>query len=237
MSSLPKRLRAMRKKHEAAIKPDLAEKIERHIAELNNSGMVRRALKVGAKAPPFVLRKENGQLVSSCALLERGLLVVSFYRGTWCPYCNEEMEALNASYERFRALGAELVGITPQSVESAAAYRSEHSIAFPILVDPDAKVAASFGLAYSFPAYLIELYKDAFHKDLTIINATGTWRLPIPARFVIDRDGIIVDAQVDADYRHRPDPEETLAVLEQLVRKAHKKVLASTSVSTPPLVV
>lgn len=216
MSSLPNLLGAVRNKHETMIKPGLTEKIERHIAELNSSGMVKWARKVGEKAPPFTLRRENGAFVSSRDLLGNGPLVVAFYRGTWCPYCNEELEALNASYDRFRALGVELVGITPQSTESAATYRGEHPIAFPVLVDPDAGVAATYGLAYSFPSYLVELYLGAFQKDLTIINATGTWRLPIPARFVIDRDGTIVDAQVDVDYRHRPDPEDTLAVLQRL---------------------
>jgi peroxiredoxin len=216
MSTLAERLSALREKYGKMLKPELAEKMERHIEELRRDGTVARALKAGDRAPAFTLRDQHGTEVSSASLLARGPLVVSFYRGTWCPYCNEEVNALASAYDRIRAAGAEVVTITPQSTENAQAYLAEHPVPFAILVDPDANVAESFGLAYTFPEYLSELYTTVFSNDLAVVNAGKTWRLPIPGRFVIAPNGIIADAQVDADYRFRPDPADTLAALERL---------------------
>jgi peroxiredoxin len=202
------------------LKPEVARLLERHISELRSAGATNHPLKAGDLMPAFALQDLDGNRVSSSELIARGPLVVSFYRGTWCPFCNEELKALNDSYEHFRRLGASLVVITPQSAGSASAYRTEHEIAFPMLVDPNAGVAERFGLAYSFPAYLNDLYRNVFRNDLARINAAGTWRLPIPARYVIDRNGTIVDAEVNADYRYRPDPEETLAAITALTFSA-----------------
>jgi peroxiredoxin len=216
MPTLNDRLTAMREKSATMLKPEVAHLLERHIDELRSPGATNHPLKVGDAAPAFILKDLDGNVVSSPERLVRGPLVVTFYRGTWCPFCNEELKALNDAYENFRRLGASLVAITPQSAGSASAYRTDHEIAFPILVDPNAEVAERFGLAYSFPAYLNDLYRNVFRNDLARINAAGTWRLPIPARYVIDRNGTIVDAEVNPDYRYRPDPEATLAVIAAL---------------------
>jgi len=220
MSTLNDRLAAMREKAARMLKPEVTQLLERHIDELRSPGATNRPLKTGDIMPAFNLQDVDGNRVSSVEFLARGPLVVSFYRGTWCPFCNEELEALNDSYENFRRLGASLVVITPQSAGSASAYRAEHEIAFPMLVDPNADVAERFGLAYSFPAYLSDLYRNVFRNDLARINATGTWRLPIPARYVMDRNGTIVDAEVNPDYRYRPDPEATLAAIAALTSSA-----------------
>jgi peroxiredoxin len=196
------------------LKPEIAEKLDRNIEELRAHGM-KRVLTRSAVAPAFALPDQTGRLVRSQTLLARGPLVVSFYRGTWCPYCNAEIAALNATYERFRAAGAEVVAISPQSAASAQPYLAEHPSAFPILVDADARVAELFGLAFTLPTYLSDVYKAVFKNDLAIVNAANTWRLPIPARFIIGTDGTIIDAQADPDYRFRPDPEATLALVER----------------------
>jgi peroxiredoxin len=216
MPTLSDRLASMREKSATTLKPEISQLIERHIAELRNSHGGNRPLQIGASAPPFSLKDMDGNTVSSTELLRRGPLVVSFFRGTWCPYCNEELKALNDTVESFRRRGASLVVVTPQSARSAAAYRTEHAIAFPMLVDANADVADAFGLAYSFPAYLSDLYRKIFNNDLAQVNASGTWRLPIPARYVIDADGSIVYAEANPDYRYRPDPEATLAAVAAL---------------------
>jgi peroxiredoxin len=220
MPTLSERLAAMREKTATFLKPEIAQLLERHTDELRAPGANLHPRKAGDVAPAFALKDLDGNLISSAELLARGPLVVSFYRGTWCPFCNEELKALNESYEDFRRLGASLVAITPQSAASANAYRSDHGIAFPMLVDPNADVAERFGLAYSFPEYLSELYRNVFQNDLARVNDAGTWRLPIPARYVIDRSGTIVNAEVNADYRYRPDPEATLAVVAALTTSA-----------------
>ena len=220
MPTLSERLAAMREKTATFLKPEIAQLLERHTDELRAPGANLHPRQAGDIAPAFSLQDLDGNLISSAELLARGPLVVSFYRGTWCPFCNEELKALNESYEDFRRLGASLVAITPQSAASANAYRSDHGIAFPMLVDPNADVAERFGLAYSFPEYLSELYRNVFQNDLARVNDAGTWRLPIPARYVIARNGTIVNAEVNADYRYRPDPEATLAVVAALTTPA-----------------
>jgi len=219
-TTLDARLEALRQKYGKMLKPELAEKMERHIAQLRADGSLDRVLKAGAKAPAFSLRDQDGNLVSSADLLAQGPLVVSFYRGTWCPYCNEEIAALAAENAALKDAGASLVAITPQSRENASGYRGEHPVPFPILVDPDAKTAEAFGLAYTMPNYLSELYKNVFSNDLAVVNEAGTWRLPIPARFVIAQDSTIVDVQADADYRYRPEPSATVATVRGLTAAA-----------------
>jgi peroxiredoxin len=216
MPTLTQRLSTLRELYAGKIKPEIAEKLERHLAELRSRNYTECIPKVGTPAPSFSLKNQQGVEVSSARLLQDGPLVVSFFRGTWCPYCNLELAALASAYDAFRAAGAKVVLITPQSAESARGYLAQHDVPFPVLVDPDAQVAEAFGLAYTFPEYLKELYVNVFSNDLESLNAGGTWRLPIPGRFVIGADGLIADAQADPDYRFRPDPEDTLAVLDRL---------------------
>jgi peroxiredoxin len=216
VSSLADRLAALREKYSSMLKPDIKDKMERNIEEIRSDGTLERVLKPGQKAPSFTLSDQHGATVSSAELLAKGPLVVSFFRGTWCPYCNEEIAALAQAYPRIREAGAELVAISPQSTENAHAYRSEHPVPFRILVDPNFAIAEAFGVSHRFPDYLQDLYKNVFENDLTQVNAGKDWRLPIPARFVIAPDGTIVDVQADSDYRFRPDPAATIAVLTRL---------------------
>jgi peroxiredoxin len=216
MPTLGERLELLRADIAVRLTPEFSQAIERHFDELRSSRTSYGGLKPGATAPAFVLRNLSGVLVSSMDLLSRGPLVVSFFRGTWCPFCNEELLALNASHQTFRDLGAEVVAITPQSAAAAEPYAVEHSLTLPILVDHNAAIAEKFGLAYDFLTYLSDLYRNAFKDDLGTINAALTWGLPVPGRFVIDRSGTIIDAEVNADYRYRPDPEATLAIVAAL---------------------
>lgn len=212
MPSLTERLETLRKRS-SAIKPEIQEKINRHIAELRRTETAERVLKAGDRAPAFTLNDQHGKATSSSDLLAHGPLVVSFFRGTWCPYCAEELKALSESYDAVRAAGAEVVVLTPQSPANARAYYADHPMPFPVLVDRHADIAAKFGLDYTFPEYLEILYRDAFSNDLSIVNEDPSWRLPIPGRFVIGTDGVIIDAQADPDYRYRLEPEEIISVL------------------------
>jgi peroxiredoxin len=125
-------------------------------------------------------------------------------------------QALTDAYPEFREVGAELVVITPQSAENAKPYRDEHPVPFHVLVDEDMSISNAFGLTYTMPEYLSTLYKTVFRNDLSVINASGTWQLPIPARFVITPDGTIADVKADPDYRYRPDPSNTLDTLKKM---------------------
>jgi peroxiredoxin len=192
--------------------PEIHPIMERATAELIASGQAERALKAGDKAPAFVLNDPDGKPVSSEELLARGPLVISFYRGVWCPYCNMEMQALQEALPSFEALGASLVAISPQnSVNSRKSVRT-NGLGFPILSDTKNDVAAAFGLRFSLPDYLVALYKT-LKNDLPAFNGDPSWTLPMPARYVIGQDGTILYSEVNPDYTHRPEPSDMLPSL------------------------
>jgi peroxiredoxin len=176
------------------------------------SGQAERALKAGDKAPEFTLQDPDGNPVSSVELLAKGPLVLSFYRGVWCPYCNMELQALEAALPAIRELGASLVAISPQIKANSRKSVRQNELSFPILSDSKNDVAAAFGLRFTLPDYLVELYKS-FGNDLPKINDDPSWTLPMPARFVIGTDGVITYAEVNPDYTLRPDPSELLPAL------------------------
>ncbi|HCT08470.1 MULTISPECIES: peroxiredoxin-like family protein [unclassified Pseudomonas] len=186
--------------------------MERATAELIASGAAQRALKVGDKAPLFSLKNADGELVSSAQLLAKGPLVLTFYRGVWCPYCNMELEALQAFLPTLKATGAQLVAVSPQTAANSRKSTRITELEFPILSDPHNDVAAAFGLRFELPDYLIELYKG-FGNNLPLINDDPSWTLPMPARFVIGQDSVIRYAEVNPDYTQRPEPSDMLDAL------------------------
>lgn len=188
------------------------ETMHRATAELIASGAAGRALKAGDRAPAFTLHDPDGKPVSSAELLAQGPLVVSFYRGVWCPYCNMELQALQAALPDFEASGAKLVAISPQTAVNSRKSVRQNALGFPILSDTHNDVAASFGLRFELPDYLVELYK-ALKNDLPSFNGDPSWTLPMPGRFVIGQDGIILYAEVNPDYTRRPEPEDMLPAL------------------------
>ena len=180
--------------------------------ELIASGAAGRAKKAGDMAPGFTLKDPEGRSVASADLLARGPLVVSFYRGVWCPYCNMELQALEAVRPQFEALGASLVAISPQTAPNSRKSVRQNGLHFPILSDVQGAVGAAFGLRFALPGYLVELYKN-LKNDLPAFNDDPAWTLPMPARYVIGQDGIILYAEVNPDYTRRPEPEDMLPVL------------------------
>lgn len=195
------------------------ETMHRATAELIASGAAGRALKAGDKAPAFALNDPDGKAVSSATLLAEGPLVVSFYRGVWCPYCNMELQALQAALPTFQSFGANLVAISPQTAPNSRKSVRQNALGFPILSDPHNDVAAAFGLRFALPDYLVELYKG-LKNDLPAFNGDPSWTLPMPARFVIGQDGTILYAEVNPDYTRRPEPEDMLPALRGVNRTA-----------------
>ena len=183
--------------------------MERGTSELIASGAAGRALKAGDIAPDFTLPAADGMLVSSRDLLVLGPLIVSFYRGVWCPYCNMELQALQDVLPAFRDAGAHLVAISPQTRANSRKSIRENGLDFPILSDAGNDVAAAFGLRFQLPGYLVDLYKQ-LGNDLPGINGDASWTLPMPARFVIGREGVIRYAEVNPDYTRRPEPADML---------------------------
>ena len=215
--SLQAKLNAFKADFEAGKPPynvpkSVIETMHRATAELEATKQAEHALKAGDKAPSFDLKDGEGNLVSSTSLLKKGPLVLSFYRGVWCPYCNMELQALEATLPEFQALGATLVAISPQTAPNSRKSMRQNNLSFPILSDEKGKIGEAFGLKFNLPDYLVELYKN-LKNDLPTFNDDPEWTQPMPARYVIAQGGTILYAEVNPDYTQRPEPEDMLPAL------------------------
>ena len=182
---------------------------------LAESGIAGNCLQAGDRAPEFVLPNATGRLVSSRELLRHGPLVVSFYRGGWCPYCSLELRALEDTLDEIQQAGAQLVAVSPEHPDSALDTQEKNSLTFEVLSDAGNRVARQFGLVYELDRELRPLYQD-FGIDIPARNRDQSYELPIPATYVIDTDGAIAHAFVDTDYTARLEPAEIVEALERL---------------------
>jgi peroxiredoxin len=187
--------------------------MERHINELRN-GLAKSALKAGDQAPPVVLTSARGTIVDIKSLLGRGPVIVTFYRGGWCPYCNLELRAFQQILPEIKAAGASLVAISPEKPDDTLSTAEKNALDFEVLSDVGQKVGRAFGLVYAFSDELISTYKQ-FGQDIAGRNGSDEWALPISATYVIGQDGQIIFAYTDADYRDRAEPAEVLTVLKK----------------------
>ncbi|MGA3103136.1 MAG: peroxiredoxin-like family protein [Terriglobales bacterium] len=184
----------------------------RAVAELQAMGLADRSLKVGDKSPSFEIPDHNGKPVSSSDLLSCGRLVLMFIRGRWCPFCVSQLEAMNFIAPEIAAKAA-LVAISPQTEKQTFFMRDQHKLTFPVLVDAQNKIARKFGLAYRVPEEQQGLYRSTF-VNLPHVNGDPSWELPIPATFILDRDGTILFASANEDYTDRPEPLRILSAVE-----------------------
>ena len=185
---------------------------ERAVEELFATSIDERILPVGALAPEFELYDATGRLVRSQDMLALGPLVIKFFRGRWCPYCVTELELWRDLYGKLREHEALMVAIGPQTERQSDFMAGQHSLPFPLLSDPGCMLAEKFGLAYTVPEYLREHYMSIL-INIPFVNGESSWRLPLPATYVIGKDNKVLFAEAHADFRVRPEPEEALAVL------------------------
>jgi peroxiredoxin len=185
---------------------------ERAIAELFATGIEDRILTVGAQAPAFALKDANNRLVRSEDMLSLSPLVIKFFRGRWCPYCMTELETWRDLYGRIRERGALMVAIGPQTERQSDFMAGQHGLPFPVLFDPGNKVAEQFRLVYNIPDYHRTYYRSIL-VNIPFVNGDDSWRLPLPATYVIAKDRKVVLAEAHADFRVRPEPEEALRAL------------------------
>ena len=189
-----------------------AEKLDitlRAIEELRRSGLAQCAFPVGARAPEFELADGDAKVFRSAEALSRGRLVVSFYRGRWCPYCVAELESLRDVLPQIQAAGASLVAISPQTAKQSYFTADQHELRFPVLSDPGNRVARQFGLVYRLPQELEGLYRAIF-INLPLANGDQSWELPLPATYILERDGTVLYAFADPDHMRRAEPAELL---------------------------
>ena len=194
--------------------PERVAMMESATADLRAAGIESRALKVGDRAPDLSLPDALDKPVRLNDLWRHGPLVVVFYRGGWCPYCNLELKAWQSRLAELQQLGASLVAISPQTPDNSLSTAEKNELAFPVLSDSALHAAESFGVAFELSPALVELYARV-GNDLPTLNGNGRWVLPLPATYVIDRNGQVVFAHVEADYRERAEPSDVMAAVAQ----------------------
>jgi peroxiredoxin len=207
----------------ALVQPERLAVSERATEDLFNTGIEDRTLKAGAQAPAFTLEDAlTHKSVRSADLLALGPLVINFFRGRWDPYCVTELEAWRDLHTDLRKRGAILVAISPQTTRQNTFTLEQHALQYPLLADPGAAIAERFGIAHTIPQDLRSYYQSILinipfnNAGLSYHNATeASWRLPLPAVFVIDQTNTILFAEAHADSRVRPEPADVLAVLDQ----------------------
>lgn len=184
------------------------------IKELEASG-VAQGLKTGDHAPNFTLPDATGKIVSLSETLTKGPVILTFYRGGWCPYCNLELRAYQRALPEIREAGAKLIAVSPQTPDASLTTKEKDELEFTVLSDVGGKVAHHYDLVFKLQDYLIDLYKQS-GLDVPAHNGNDTWELPKPATFVIDQHGTIVFAHVDSDYRNRTEPSQVIKIVKGL---------------------
>ncbi|TYA74035.1 peroxiredoxin-like family protein [Seonamhaeicola marinus] len=206
----------LREKIEGRLPKSQVDIMHQATRELETSGIGMSVLKVGSKAPEFGLNNQEGTPILSTDLLNEAPLVVTFYRGIWCPYCNTDLAYLKRYKSNVEGLGGNMLSISPQVPKFNKKILEQQRLNFDLLSDRQNEVAAKFGLRWEMVNPLKSLYKDDFKISLPMYNGDDSWTLPIPARFIIDTDGIIKYAEYSIDYTKRPNPEVLIQALKKL---------------------
>ncbi len=193
--------------------PSLTAAADRLVGRLERTGAGKDAPKPGDPMPPFVLPDESGHLVSLEELLTKGPVAVTFHRGHWCPYCRININALAKAHQEIAPAGGQIVAIMPEREQFAAEFKSEGHAAFPVLTDMDNGYAMSLNLAVWLGEEMEQLMRDRLDRDIPYFQGNQSWILPIPATFIVGRDGKVKTRFIDPDYRRRMAIEDLLAAL------------------------
>ncbi len=213
-ATLREELEARKALAEQYVPLDVQQVNRETVEQLGASGMASRVLAVGASAPPFQLPDQDGNPVSSKELLSRGRLVICFFRGRWCPFCVAQLEAMNSALSHIEKAGARLIAISPQTVKQSFFMRDQHQLRFRLLSDAGNQAARQFGLVYRVPDEQKQVYSRTF-VNLPFLNGDNSWELPIPATYILERDGTVLYASADPDYTRRPEPEKVVRLLDR----------------------
>lgn len=190
------------------------------IERVRKEGTIKNALKVGQSIPDFTLPDAFGAQTSVKTLLAKGPVVIMFYRGEWCPFCNIEMHAMQKALPQMQELGATLVAISPEKPDHGIVMAEKNKLTFPVLSDYDNKVAKQFGIVFQMGKELSDFVRHTFKNDIGLRNGQDSWELPVPATYVVDSAGVIRFARVEVDFMmDRAEPEEVVAALQAVALK------------------
>jgi peroxiredoxin len=192
------------------VSPQVAGLVAGDIDDLRKSGLLDRVARPGDLLPALTLPDASGESIDLQALCALGPLVITFYRGGWCPYCNLELRGYQQRLELFTRLGATLVAVSPETPDHTLDTAQKNALDFPVLSDVEGRLADALGIRFKLSPTIKALYQK-FGHDLPTRNGDGGWSLPMPATFIVDKRGVIASVFVDPDYRRRLDPDEALA--------------------------
>ena len=190
--------------------PAYGEAVDRLVARIHENGGGENAPRPGDPMPPFILPDVTGRLISLNSLLEKGPVAVMFYRGHWCPYCRLNVRAVIQAHGQIKALGGQVVAIMPEVQQFAGKFKSEADAPFPVLTDLDNGYALSLNLAIWLGT---EIQRLLSYQDMASFQGNDGWVLPIPATFVVGRDGLVKARFVDPDFRKRMEIDDLIAAL------------------------
>lgn len=214
-NTLAPQLKRLREDFMATVPDEIKAVLATANEKLAQSDPAKKARKVDDQAPAFSLPNVTGQIVSLAEVLTRGPVVLSFYRGGWCPYCNLELQILQQHLPEIQEMGASLLAISPQTPDHSLSTAEKHQLQFDVLSDQGDQVAHAYGLVFTVPPELHPIYRQ-WGIDLPAWNGDESWKLPLSATYVIDRQGLIRSAFVNLDYTQRMEPADILSVLREM---------------------
>lgn len=212
--SLKEQIQKLQEANAGKMPQEIVALFGRAINELRDSDFAK-GLSIGEKAPNFTLRDAVGNYIELCKELEKGPIVLTFYRGQWCPYCNLQLKAYEEILPQIHELGAQLIAVNPQNLDNSLSMKEKAGLSFTVLSDEYGVVSDKYKLRFDIPDYIKEIYQK-MGLNLSELNAGGEWALPVPATLVIDKNAIIRFAFIDQDYTKRMEPQNILDALKSI---------------------
>lgn len=197
---------------------EIVETMMKATADLKNSGIEDKSLKTGDLAPKFTLKNHKNEECVLTDVLSDSVVVLNFYRGGWCPYCNLELNALQLALPEIKQYGGSLVAISPETPDNSLSTIEKNNLEFEILYDHGNQLAEEFGLVFELPESLKPIY-DSFGLNIPAYNGDDSYRLPMPATYIIGPQGKILYHFIDADYTKRAEPDEIISILKNIKGK------------------
>lgn len=216
--TLKDQLRMMNEASKSKLPVDKKKVMDQALENLKKSNIEDKVIKVGKKIPDVSLVNAQGKKVKLSDLRKKGPVIITFYRGSWCPYCNAQLSNFQQNLVEFQKKGAQLVAVTPEKPDLSVLLAENKKLEFEILHDKDNKFASKLGLVFGVTRELKEIYQQ-FGIDLEKSQGNADWKLPVPATFIVGKDGKIFYEFVDADYTKRASAEDILSALDQVSKK------------------
>ncbi|MDR2146305.1 MAG: AhpC/TSA family protein [Tannerella sp.] len=209
MKKLSQQIEELNSNLSTQLSPEVIDTFGKSIHDLKTKNMEENSIRVGEKFPDFILFNADNQIINLTDLLKKEKVVIAFFRGNWCPYCNLELKALQENSGKITGKKATLLAISPQKLDYSKELRSNHRLEFELLRDKDNALAKQIGISFQLQDYAIPVYRD-LGINLFDFNSNNENELPVPAVFVVDTDQTIIYKFMDSNYMNRLDINELI---------------------------